>query len=187
MTIAPAGESPAQGRGERCDPNQHQEIVRLYGDLRPSLYAYLFTLGVVGSEADEVIQEGFCRLVRDMSVGSEVRNPRGWLFRVTHNLAMDAHRGVSRDGVADADRGLLLIREQVDPSPDPEEMYSQKEKRRRIISAIRNLTSQQRDSLLLRAQGMSYFDIGLTLGFSTQRAAFLVQRSVALLADLCDG
>jgi RNA polymerase sigma-70 factor, ECF subfamily len=165
---------------------QHIEIVRLYADLRPSLYAYLSTLGVVGSEAEEVVQEGFFRLVRDLSSGNEVKNPRGWLFRVAHNLAMDTYRNMSRDGVVDTGGELSAIREQVDPDPDPEEAYSQKEKRRRIFSAIQSLTSLQRISLLLRAEGRSYYDIGLTLGFSTQRAAFLVQRSLARLACLCE-
>ncbi len=55
--------------------DQQMEIIRLYDDLRPSLYAYLYTLGLTASEAEEVIQEGFFRLVRDLTAGSEVRNP----------------------------------------------------------------------------------------------------------------
>lgn len=179
-------ESGTRGSQEARYPNQHKEIVRLYDDLRPSLYAYLSTLGVVGCEAEEVVQEGFFRLVRDLSCGNEVKNPRGWLFRVAHNLAMDIYRTMARDGVADTDSELAALREQVDPDPNPEELYSQNEKRRRVNSAIENLTSQQRDCLLLRVEGMSYYDIGLALGFSTQRAAFLVQRSLERLADLCD-
>ncbi len=167
-------------------PNEQKEVVRLYDELRPSLYAYLSTLGLFASEAEEVIQEGFFRLVRDLSSGNEVRNLRGWLFRVTHNLAMDVYRTMDRDGVVAAEDHSPLIREQVDPDPDPEEAYSQEEKRMRVNSAIQNLTSQQRRCLLLRSEGMSYCDIGMTLSISTQRAAFLVQRSLVLLADLCD-
>jgi RNA polymerase sigma-70 factor (ECF subfamily) len=181
-----AEESGTLARQEVCPANQHKEVIRLYDDLRPSLYAYLSTLGLVASEAEEVIQEGFFRLVRDLSTGNEVRNLRGWLFRVAHNLAMDVYRAIDRDGAVDAGDHSPLVKEQVDPDPDPEEAYSQKEKRRRVNTAIQNLTCQQRDCLLLRSEGMSYCDIGMALGISTQRAAFLVQRSLARLADLCD-
>jgi len=181
-----AAETGTLERQEARPANQHKEVIRLYDDLRPSLYAYLSTLGLVASEAEEVIQEGFFRLVRDLSTGNEVRNLRGWLFRVAHNLAMDVYRSMDRDGVVDADDQSPLVKEQVDPEPDPEEAYSQKEKRRRVNSAVQNLTCQQRDCLLLRSEGMSYCDIGMALGISTQRAAFLVQRSLARLADLCD-
>jgi RNA polymerase sigma-70 factor, ECF subfamily len=180
------------GESESCEPQEtshlsrYKDIVQLYHDLRPMLYAYLSTLGVVKSDAEELIQEGFFRLMRDLSTGNEVKNPRGWLFRVAHNLAMDAHRSMSRDGMADTDGEFLAMRQRVDPDPDPEEVYSRKERRRRVVSAIQSLTSQQRECLLLRAQGRSYCDIGVTLGVSTQRAAFLVQRSLVRLADLCD-
>lgn len=167
-------------------PNQQKEIIRLYDDLRPSLYAYLCALGLIGSEAEEVIQEGFFRLVRDLSTGNEVGNLRGWLFRVAHNLAMDVYRTMDRVGILDSEDDSPFLKEQVDPGPDPEEAYFQKEKRRRVNSAIQNLTCQQRNCLLLRSEGMSYYDIGMTLSISTQRAAFLVQRSLAHLADLCE-
>lgn len=180
----PTEEAETLGRQEYRHLNQQGEIINLYVEVRPSLYAYLSTLGLVAPEAEDVIQEGFFRLVRDLSTGGEVKNPRGWLFRVAHNLAMDVYRSADRDGAVCSENFLPLLREQVDPKPDPEETYSQQEKRRYLNSAIQNLTSQQRNGLLYRAEGMSYQDIGVILGVSTQRAAFLVQRSLEHLSDL---
>jgi RNA polymerase sigma-70 factor (ECF subfamily) len=180
----PREEAETLVRQEFRHSNQQGEIINLYVHVRPSLYAYLSTLGLVSTEAEDVIQEGFFRLVRDLSAGSEVRNPRGWLFRVAHNLAMDVYRSADRDGAVCSENLLPILREQVDPKPDPEEAYSQQEKRRYLNSAIQNLTSQQRNGLLYRAEGMSYQDIGVILGVSTQRAAFLVQRSLEHLSGL---
>jgi RNA polymerase sigma-70 factor, ECF subfamily len=180
-------ERSVTGSGQEARPlYREKEIVCLYDDLRPSLYAYLFTLGLVTSEAEEVIQEGFFRLVRDLSAGNEVRNLRGWLFRVVHNLAIDIYRDMDRGSALDVEDDLPFLREPVDPDPDPEEIFFQKEKRNRVNAAIQNLTSQQRECLLLRSKGMSYCEIGSSLGISTQRAAFLVQRCLVRLADLCD-
>jgi RNA polymerase sigma-70 factor, ECF subfamily len=186
-SVSISTEAPGTHAVQESRPsNWEKEIGCLYGDLQPSLYAYLITLGLVASEAEEVIQEGFFRLVRDLSAGNDVRNVRGWLFRVAHNLAMDVHRAMDRDRALDAEVGSLTLREQVDPDPGPEEVYFQKEKRKQVNTAIQTLTSQQRDCLLLRSKGMSYCEIGSTLDISTQRVAFLVQRSLARLADLCD-
>ncbi len=171
---------------EAGHPYQPTEVIRFYDELRPSLYAYLFTMGLIASEADDLIQEGFFRLVRDLAAGGEVKNIRGWLFRVVHNLAMDVYRNLDRDDAVDTESQLRLQRNQVDPDPDPEQMYWQQEKLKRVDSAIQNLTSQQRHCLLLRAEGKSYHDIGSILGISTQRAAFLVQRSLVRLAEFCE-
>jgi RNA polymerase sigma-70 factor (ECF subfamily) len=167
-------------------PNQQKEIVRLYDELRPPLYAYLSTLGLLASEAEDLIQEGFFRLVRDLAAGNKVRNIRGWLFRVVHNLAMDVYREVGQDDAVDAEGQSRHGKEQVDPGANPEQTYSQQEQLKRVNCAIQNLTSQQRHCLLLRAEDMSNHDIGVILGISTQRAAFLVQRSLVHIADLCE-
>jgi RNA polymerase sigma-70 factor (ECF subfamily) len=181
-----AEESGSLLRQEVRHPNEQMGIMTLYVDVRPSLYAYLSTLGLFSFEAEDVIQEGFFRLVRDLSTGTAVENPRGWLFRVAHNLAMDVYRNCDRDGGVGIENYSPLLREQVDPKPDPEEAYCQQEMRSCLNAAIQNLTPQQRNGLLFRAEGMSYHDIGLILGVSTQRAAFLVQRSLERLADFCD-
>jgi RNA polymerase sigma factor (sigma-70 family) len=86
----------------------------------------------------------------------------------------------------DAEGQVRHRNEQIDPDPNPEQKYFQQEQLKCISYAIQNLTSQQRHCLLLRAEGMSYNDIGVILGISTQRAAFLVQRSLAHIADLCE-
>lgn len=186
MVMFSAEEFETRAREEVRLPNQQKEIVRLYDDLRPSLYAYLSTLGLVASEAEDLIQEGFFRLVRDLAAGNKVRNIRGWLFRVVHNLAMDVHREVDQDDAVDAEGQLRHRKEQVDPAPNPEQTYFQQEQQKCVRYAIQNLTSQQRHCLLLRAEGMAYHDIGVILGISTQRASLLVQRSLARIADLCE-
>jgi len=165
--------------------NHGTEVSLLYEELRPSLGAYLFTLGLIDPEAEDLIQEGFFRLVRVLAAEIRVNNPRGWLFRVVHNLAMDVYRDADRDGVVIDESQLWIQQQQVDPDPNPEQAYSLRERLKLVNAAALSLTSQQRDCLLLRAEGRSYQDIGLTLGISTQRVAIVVRKGLERLAVLC--
>jgi DNA-directed RNA polymerase specialized sigma24 family protein len=46
-----------------------------------------------------------------------------------------------------------------------------------LKAALCQLTSQQYNSILLRAQGLHYREIGEVLGVSEQRALYLVKRA----------
>lgn len=170
---------------ERDVPDQ-QKIIELYDELRPSLYAYLSTLGLNAGEAEDVIQESFFRLVRHFPEKNIEENLRGWLFRVAHNLSMDVHRDANRDQTVLPEDSEAPIQEQVDPALNPEQAYLQEEKMKRLNLAMERLTPQQRHSILLRAEGLRYQDIALVLGISPQRAAMLVQRGLVRLAALCE-
>jgi len=46
--------------------------------------------------ARDAVQEAFLRYHRARCGGNAIRNPKSWLYRVVHNLAMDQHRRQSR-------------------------------------------------------------------------------------------
>ena len=47
------------------------------------------------AEAEDVTQEVFLRLYGEMRADRKVENPKAWLFRAAHNLAIDRVRGRS--------------------------------------------------------------------------------------------
>src|SRR5580692_8605634 len=73
-----------------------QRIIDLYDQLRPSLRAYLYCLGMSADQAEDVIQDTFLRLVRHHFERDAKDNLRAWIFRVAHNLSMDVHRSQLR-------------------------------------------------------------------------------------------
>lgn len=63
------------------------DIARLYDEYGDSMYRYLATkLGSAG-DAEDVLQEVFCRLVRYRTRLRFVRKPRAFVFRVARNEA----------------------------------------------------------------------------------------------------
>jgi RNA polymerase sigma-70 factor (ECF subfamily) len=172
------------GKSESLD--RQQQIIALYHALRPSLCSYLSTLGLTADEAEDVIQESFLRLVPHRTDGQREENLRGWIFRVAHNIAMDVHRSSWRT-VNDTgeSEGRPVSDSIVDPAPNPEQAYLHEEHRQRVHIALAQLTEQQRNCILFRAEGLRYREIANALNISFQRAAELVRLGlVHLTGDL---
>jgi len=160
-----------------------ESIIELYGGLRPSLYAYLCCLGMTSDQAEDIIQETFLRLVRQLLEHGAEHSLRGWVFRVAHNLSMDLHRSQRRWSYAPDEASQSLVHERLDPAPNPEQKLILKERFRRLGESVALLTPKQRHCVLLRAEGFRYREIASTLGISVQRVGELMQRAITLLVS----
>jgi RNA polymerase sigma-70 factor (ECF subfamily) len=167
--------------GERNHAGNGQRIVELYDHLRPSLQAYLCTLGLREEHSEDVIQETFLRLVRHILEQGADENLRAWVFRVAHNLSMDLHRSERRWFRDNETEPETVLRDRVDPAPNPEQRIIQDERLRQFENAFAQLTPKQRHCVLLRADGLRYREIAEELGVSVQRVGELMQRAISLL------
>lgn len=156
-----------------------QHIIELYRYVRPSLKAYLSSHGLSREHSEDIIQEAFLRLVRHNLKRGSKANLRAWVFRVAHNLSVDHHRSQKRrqQGIELAPQ--LVLREHVDPAPDPEQMIILEERLKQLREALVQLTPKQRHALLLRAKGLRYHEIALLMGVSVQRVGELMQRAIS--------
>jgi RNA polymerase sigma-70 factor (ECF subfamily) len=68
----------------------------------------------------------------------------------------------------------------------PEQRMLEKEKFRRLATAIRLLTESERGCLLLRAGGLRYREIGEVLGIATSTVGDTVERAIKKLAERCN-
>ena len=159
---------------------KRQSLIELYGLLRPSLHAYVCSLGLTQDRAEDVIQETFLRLVRHTVEHGLHENLRAWAFRVARNISVDFHRCERRRfryGEPDP-----ALHSWVDPAPNPEQRLIFDERIRRLQSAWAQLTPRQRNCVLLRAEGLRYREIALALGVSVQRVGEMMQRAMTILA-----
>jgi RNA polymerase sigma-70 factor (ECF subfamily) len=163
------------------EPTRESLVMDLYDKLRPSLLSYLAGLGLTLNESEDVIHDSFVRLFDHLDTNQNDKNLRGWLFRVSHNLAMDLFREARKIQQPDAD-GVNFLELLIDTSFSPEEHAIKNEEIRRVMSALGRLTPQQRSAVLLRAEELRYREIAAVLGVSTKRVAELVQRALVLLA-----
>jgi RNA polymerase sigma-70 factor (ECF subfamily) len=160
-------------------------ILALYDEYRPRLFRYLGSLHLSRESADEVIQETFMRLTTALLGVNEIKNVQGWIVRVAHNLAIDLLKR-ERGPVVAVETGSFVIENRADPALSPEDAYVQKEQSRQMKMALSSLKPQHRKCFEMRAQGFRYKDIGVALGISEQRAAFVVKQAAVHLAALCE-
>jgi len=160
---------------------REDRLIQLYDQLRPALLAYLGGLGLSLSEAEDIIQEAFLRLLGQVNAKGEHENPKAWLFRVAHNLTMDLYREGQRFAQPGTDGGDLL-EGLLAPADSPEEQAIRNEQMLRMHTALGRLTQQQRAAVLLRAEDLRYREVAEILGVSIKRVSHLVQRALSRLA-----
>ena len=159
----------------------HEEVERIYAAERQNIYAYLLHLGVAAPRAQELAQDAFLKLYLKMSERETIENPRAWLYRVSHNLALRIHE-------------RELVFDDLDPNSnvpeslaDPERAVLDRERRATLARAIRGLSRQQRNCLHLRAQGLRYREIADVAGISISAVGEFLRRAVVRLKEAIDG
>ncbi len=158
------------------------EATTLYRELRKPLLRYLAGLGLTTEEAQDVVQDAFLSLHKHLAADRSQANIRGWLFRVAHNQARNCQQTYAR-----------RLGEPLDPAFEaasreatPEQAVLANEKLRRLHKAIHSLATQERECLMLRAEGLRYREIGEVLGIPTSTVADTVERAIKKLAEKCN-
>ena|ERR1700694_1591415 len=169
-----------QGRLARRD-----QVVELYDELRPSFSRYLISLGLTPQEADDIVQDAFLRFFGFLESGGKVQNPRSWVFRVGHNLALNLQKRERRLISDNGEPGNSTICRPCAFSPSPEEVYIRNEQHQRLKNALFQLTHHQQACLQLRAEGLRYREIGEVLGITVSAVSETLKRAfVRLMSDL---
>jgi RNA polymerase sigma-70 factor, ECF subfamily len=158
----------------------HESVEQIYEAERESIYSYLLYFGIPAGRAQELTQDSFVKLYLKMSRGEPIENPRAWLYKVAHNFALRSHEREPKFDELDPN---LAPRE---GSPDPERDLIDRERRRALSQAVRDLSPQQRNCLHLRVQGLRYREIAETVGISTSAVGEFLRRAVNRLKEAMD-
>lgn len=146
-------------------------IAAVFDEFEGRLKAFALAAVRDGAAADDLVQESFLRLLREMRAGRSPENVEGWLFRVCANLI--ASRG-RRRSVAERFKALLVDRGHV---ASPEELVLGRERDRRVAEALSVLRPDARAALLLAAQGLPSAEIGAAIGRTALATRTLICRS----------
>jgi len=130
---------------------------------------YRFCHGMLGSRADaqDAVQETFLKLLEHLRRGGDHANVRAWLFAVAANACRDRLRRRRRWLPW---RAELDVRS-VEPADDTRDIASAR-------AALRRLSARDRMLLTLRAQGLSYREIGVAAGIRETSVGRLLARAV---------
>src|SRR6202035_4707981 len=178
MSSYPLGEELAGVvEKRRAAMTLQDQVAQLFEEARDDVYRYLLSLGLHPPQAQEATQEVFLRLYVTLKKGEDIQNPRGWIFRVAHNLGLKIRAKQSTQAPFDAELELKLR----SPELNPEQSLLEREQTLRFHHAIQGLSEQQRRCLLLRLEGFRYPEIGSALGISASAVGEFLRRAIARL------
>jgi RNA polymerase sigma-70 factor, ECF subfamily len=162
---------------ERATKTLQDQVAQLFQEARDDVYRYLLSLGLHPPQAQEAAQEVFLRLYVTLKKGEDIQNPRGWIFRVAHNLGLKIRAKQNTLAPFDPEIEMRLR----SPELNPEQSLLEREQTIRFHQAIQGLSEQQRRCLLLRLEGLRYPEIGSALGISASAVGEFLRRAIARL------
>lgn len=129
---------------ERGDQLAFEAFVRRY---HGPLYGFLERLLHDRQKAEDLVQETFLRLLRQLRQDKPPDHAKAWLYRVAHNLCRDYWRstGYRTDSIVARE-----LPERPDEAAEVVELYERQETRRELISALEQLPQSQREIVMLR-------------------------------------
>jgi RNA polymerase sigma-70 factor, ECF subfamily len=128
------------------------------------------------SEAEDIVQETFLRVLRHHSKLAELRDARTWLIRITWNLALDRKRRTKTRPKFDDFEEMARSLPASALSAEAEVIAAQD--RARMLLLIDTLPAREREVLLLSAvKGLSTVEIAAVLKTTTSTIRSLLYRA----------
>ena len=158
-----------------------EQVLALFDAHAPGLGRYVQSCGLTREAAEDIVQDAFLALYRHLCRGGNADNLRGWLFRVSHRLAMKArhrHRRIGRWQLPWHAGAELLT----DAAADPERQVLHREQHQSVRAIFAALPERDRQCFYLRAEGLRYRQIAETLGVSLGAVAKSLARGMARLS-----
>ena len=145
-------------------------------------------LGRIDHEAEDIVQEAFVRLHRQVAGhgSGSVKHLMTWLFRVTHNLTIDVLRQRSRQKhvLETTIDPVVLSEEQAADELDALSEVLRQEARQVALCELAQLDDQQRQVVLLRViQEMTLRQVAEVVGISVSMVNYRLNQGLTELAQ----
>ncbi len=160
-------------------PPPATDLGSIYDAHAPALFAFLLNITRREADARDILQEVFVKLARQPGLLEAAREPRAFLVRLAHNLAIDhlrRHQARERRHEAAATGDPCLFA----PTQDPDE----DEFRRALSEALGELPLAQRSVIHLKLwEGLTFEQIAETLEIPLNTAGSRYRYGIDKLRD----
>jgi RNA polymerase sigma-70 factor (ECF subfamily) len=152
---------------------------QLFAALESPLLSYALRLTEAVSVAEDCVQEAFMKLQAQFK---EVREPKRWLYRTVHNLALN-HQRQSRK-IIPLDANSPGGEEAADPRPLPDEAIVRSEGIGLVRLTLETLDERSREVIRLKfTEDLSYKEISARMGLKTGYVGYLLHHALKSMAD----
>jgi len=161
-------------------PSEQVSLEALFDALETPLLVYAEKFTNDSDLAQDVVQEAFMKLHIQFDA---VRQPRPWLYRTVHNLALNHRRAgqkiVSLEGTDSDENGV----EGADISPLPSEQAERAEAINQTRCCLDSLDEKGRTLIRLKfEEELSYKEISARTGLSVTNVGYILHHTLKTLA-----
>jgi len=171
-------------RAASGDRAAFEEIYRLTSGF---VYSVAFRIANNKADAEEVTQDVFMNIYRNLNSFEFRSSFKTWVYRITVNTAINKYRQASREKIRRNAYEVETVRSGV--SDKPLEFIEKESSEQRIASLLRELDSDQRACIVLREiEGLSYKELAkvLKININTVRSRLKRARE-ALIQNASQG
>lgn len=175
MPVARPDEASAEAPG-------WETIEELFAALESPLLAYVLRLTGDRATAEDVLQEAFMKLHVQFD---EVREPRAWLYRTVHNLALNHQRRAGKIVPLNApgEDGASGAEDSADPLPLPDEQIARWEGIGLVRLSVAALDKRSRELVRLKFdEDLSYKEISARTGLTVGHVGYLLHHALKAIA-----
>ena len=175
MAVTPPEQTSTQ-------PSGAETIEELFAALESPLLSYALRLVGELALAEDIVQEAFMRLHAQFD---KVREPRRWLYRTAHNLALNQRRKTAKIVPLEllSLEGAPAATETPDPQPLPDEQIARWEGIGLVRLSLDTLDTRSRELVRLKFnEGLSYKEIAERTGLSIGNVGYILHHAVKTIA-----
>jgi RNA polymerase sigma-70 factor (ECF subfamily) len=156
----------------------NESMEELFAALESPLLNYALRLTGASNMAEDLVQEAFMKLQEQFS---EVREPRRWLYRTVHNLALNQQRQARK--IIPLETGASEG-ESADPRPLPDEQIARSEGIGMVRLTLETLDERSRELIRLKfTENLSYKEIAERTGLKPGNVGYLLHHALKNMAD----
>jgi RNA polymerase sigma factor (sigma-70 family) len=166
-----------------AEPPGWETIEELFAALESPLLSYALRLAGDSTVAEDIVQEAFMRLHAQFD---EVREPRRWLYRTVHNLALNQRRQANKivPLISPGEEGAQFTNDPTDPQPLPDEQIARLEGIGLVRLSLETLDDRSRELVRLKFnEDLSYKEISARTGLNIGHVGYLLHHALKAIAD----
>jgi RNA polymerase sigma factor (sigma-70 family) len=175
MALMPPHEASAE-------PHGWETIEELFAALESPPLSYALRLAGDAGAAEDIVQEAFMRLHAQFD---QVREPRRWLYRTVHNLALNHRRQAGKVvPLTLPGEGSASASDTADPQPLPDEQIARWEGIGLVRLCLESIDERSRELVRLKFnEDLSYKEIAARTGLGVGYVGYLLHHALKNVAD----
>lgn len=150
----------------------------IYNQYYKQIYGFAYRLSFSKKDSEDIIQEVFIKLYKELNKDIEIENTKAWLYRCALNIHLNNKK---RKKIIQFTDNINQFERETNGSIEQD--LIRKEKQQKITEALKNLTEKEQILINLYNDDFSYKEISEILEIKPSSVGKTLSRTIEKLSD----